>query len=68
MVSTRKEEQRRLNREAGVLKYWATMEDESPLLDGLFVCEVEWKGDQPILRHVTGWRDERNDRWLNPPF
>src|SRR5207245_2835554 len=49
MTSSRKEYQRRLNREAGILKFRGSAADEASLLDGLYVCELRWKGDQPIL-------------------
>jgi hypothetical protein len=50
--TTRKEYQRRLNRDAGVLKFRGSAADESSLLAGLFLCAVDWKGDQPILRKL----------------
>ena len=50
MIYTRKEYQRHLNRKDGVLKFRGTVADESALLDGLFLCEVQWQGDQPILK------------------
>jgi len=52
LTSTRKEYQRRLNRKARVLKFRGSAADESSLLAGLFLCGVEWKGDQPILRKL----------------
>jgi len=52
LSTTRKEYQRRLNREAGVLKFRGSAADESSLLAGLFLCGVEWKGDQPLLRKL----------------
>jgi hypothetical protein len=53
LSTTRKEYQRRLNREAGVLKFRGSAADEASLLAGLFLCAVEWKGDQPILRKLN---------------
>ena len=50
MIGTRKEEQRRLNRLAGRLKFRGSKADGSALLDGMFLCEVHWRGDQPILK------------------
>ena len=54
MISTRKEERRRRNRQAGVLKYRGSVADEAALLDGLFLCRVNWEGDQPILEKSLG--------------
>ena len=50
MVYTRKEYQRFLNREAGLLTPRSSEADERPLLDGIFLCEIAWDGDFPALR------------------
>jgi hypothetical protein len=48
MTSTRKDHQRWLNRKAGVLKFRGSAADETTMLDGMFLCEIRWDGDQPI--------------------
>lgn len=57
MTSTRKEYQRYLNRKAGILKFRGTAADEAAILDGLFLCEVYWDGDQPMLRKLVCVQD-----------
>lgn len=50
LTTDRKEETRRLNREAGRLCYRSSYEDEKTLNEGMYVAEVVWKGDQPTLK------------------
>jgi hypothetical protein len=50
LTTDRKEETRRLNREAGRLCYRGSYEDEKTLHEGLYAAEVVWQGDQPLLR------------------
>ena len=50
MIYTRKEYQRHLNRKGRVLTPRSSRADEQPLMDGLFLCEIAWEGDQPILK------------------
>lgn len=49
MYSTRKEEQRRVNRKSGISAFRGSKEDESSLLDGIFAAELVWDGDFPRL-------------------
>ena len=49
LSTDRKEETRRLNREAGRLCYRGSYADEKTLEEGLYLSEVIWKGDQPTL-------------------
>lgn len=58
MISTRKEHQRWLNRQAGVLKFRGSAADESSLLGGMYLCEIKWQGDMPVPTRLTS--DARN--------
>ena len=49
LTTDRKEETRRLNRQAGRLCYRGTYEDEKTLEEGLYLSHIRWEGDQPIL-------------------
>lgn len=49
LTTDRKEETRRLNREAGRLCYRGSCEDEVALEEGLYLSQIQWNGDQPIL-------------------
>jgi hypothetical protein len=49
LTTDRKEETRRLNREAGRLCYRGSYEDEKTLEEGIYLAHVRWQGDQPIL-------------------
>ena len=49
LTTDRKEETRRLNREAGRLCYRGSYEDEKTLEEGLYLSHIRWEGDQPIL-------------------
>ena len=49
LTTDRKEETRRLNRVAGRLCYRGSYEDEKTLEEGIYLSEIEWHGDQPIL-------------------
>ena len=53
LTTDRKEETRRLNREAGRLCYRGSYEDEKTLHEGLYVAELIWDGDKPTL-HMPG--------------
>ena len=50
----RKEETRRLNRVAERLCYRGSYEDEKTLEEGLYLSEIVWKGDQPLLQRPAG--------------
>ena len=54
LSTDRKEETRRLNREAGRLCYRGTYADEKTLEEGLYLSEIIWKGDQPTLGQPAG--------------
>jgi hypothetical protein len=54
MISTPKEERRRQNRENGVITFRGSMQDESIMLEGVYICRVEWDNDYPVL---TKWVD-----------
>ena len=54
LTTDRKEETRRLNRVAGRLCYRGSYEDEKTLEEGLYLSEIEWKGDQPIYVKPRG--------------
>jgi hypothetical protein len=49
LTTDRKEETRRLNREAGRLCYRGTYADEKTLEEGLYLSRIAWDGDQPRL-------------------
>ena len=49
LTSDRKEEARRLKREAGILAYRGTWGDEEVTEEGLYLAHLRWQGDQPIL-------------------
>ena len=49
MTTDRKEETRRLNRQAGRLCYRGTYADDRTLEEGLYLSQLHWQGDQPIL-------------------
>jgi hypothetical protein len=53
MTSTRKEEQRRLNRVAGRDVFRGSLADESVLTEGMYICRIEWHGDQPIPARIS---------------
>lgn len=48
MVSTRKEEARRISRQQGDGVMRGSIEDERFLLDGLHLCAIDWQGDSPV--------------------
>ncbi len=50
LTTDRKEHTRKLNRAAGVLRYRGSYADEKTLEEGIYVAEIEWRGDQPVLR------------------
>ena len=50
LTTDRKEHTRKLNRVAGVLRYRGSYEDEKTLEEGIYVAEIEWHGDRPVLR------------------
>ena len=50
LTTDRKEYTRKLNRVAGVLRYRGSYEDEKTLEEGIYVAEIEWHGDRPVLR------------------
>jgi hypothetical protein len=50
LTTDRKEETRRLNRQAGRLCYRGSYEDEKTLEEGLYLSRLHWQGDQPILQ------------------
>ena len=50
MIYTRKEYQRWLNREAGLLTPRGSEADERPMMDGIFLSEIAWEGDYPVLK------------------
>lgn len=50
MCSTRKEEQRRMHRDKGISAFRGSKEDEASLQDGIFLAEIEWEGDFPVLK------------------
>jgi hypothetical protein len=50
ITTDRKEQTRRLNRAAGKMCYRGSYEDEKTLEEGLYLSEVVWDGDRPILR------------------
>jgi hypothetical protein len=50
LTTDRKEETRRLNRVAGRLCYRGSYEDEKTLEEGIYLSEIVWKGDQPVLQ------------------
>ena len=50
LTTDRKEHTRKLNRVAGVLRYRGSYEDERTLEEGIYVAEIEWQGDRPVLR------------------
>ncbi|NLX06374.1 MAG: hypothetical protein GXY33_14645 [Phycisphaerae bacterium] len=49
LTTDRKEETRRLNRQAGRLCYRGTFGDEKTLEEGIYLSRIRWHGDQPIL-------------------
>ena len=49
LTTDRKEQTRRLNRQAGRLCYRGSYEDEKTLEEGLYLSRLGWDGDQPIL-------------------
>ena len=49
LMTDRKEETRRQNREAGRLCYRGSYADEKTLEEGLYLSRIQWKGDQAIL-------------------
>ena len=49
LTTDRKEETRRLNREAGRLCPRGSYADEKTLEEGIYLAAVQWMGDQPIL-------------------
>ena len=49
MTTDRKEETRRLNRQAGRLCYRGSYEDDKTLEEGIYLSHIHWNGDQPIL-------------------
>ena len=49
LSTTRKEQSRLENRRQGRLCYRGTYEDEIVLEEGVFLSEIEWDGDQPVL-------------------
>lgn len=49
LTTDRKEETRRLNREAGRMCPRSSYEDEKTLEEGLYVAAVRWDGDRPVL-------------------
>lgn len=49
LTTDRKEETRRLNRQAGRLCYRGSYADEKTLEEGLYLSSVRWDGDQPLL-------------------
>jgi hypothetical protein len=49
LTTDRKEETRRLNRLSGRLCYRGSYEDEKTLEEGMYLSEIQWQGDQPIL-------------------
>ena len=49
MTTDRKEETRRLNRQAGRLCYRGSYEDDKTLEEGLYLSHIRWEGDQPIM-------------------
>ena len=49
LTTDRKEETRRLNRVAGRLCYRGSYEDEKTLEEGIYLSEIEWRGDQPVF-------------------
>ncbi len=49
LTTDRKEETRRLNRVAGRLCYRGSYADEKTLEEGLYVAEITWDGDRPVL-------------------
>jgi hypothetical protein len=49
LTTDRKEETRRLNREAGRMCPRGSYEDEKTLEEGIYVAGVTWDGDRPVL-------------------
>ena len=49
MSSTYKEEHRRRCRAAGTRSFRGESADEAGLLQGLFLCEIQWEDDFPVL-------------------
>ena len=49
LSTTRKEQSRLENRQAGRLCYRGTYEDEVVLEEGVYLSEIQWDGDQPLL-------------------
>lgn len=49
LTTDRKEETRRLNREAGRLCYRGSYEDEKTLNEGIYLSRIRWEGDRPVL-------------------
>ena len=56
LSTTRKEQSRLENRRQGRLCYRGTYEDEIVLEEGVFLSEIEWDGDQPLLARPDGAR------------
>ena len=54
LTTDRKEETRRLNREAGRMCPRSSYEDEKTLEEGLYVAHVTWDGDRPVLGKPGG--------------
>jgi hypothetical protein len=52
IVATRKEEQRRLNRESGEHTFRGSAQDEAALLQGMFLGRIEWDGDRPVVKRI----------------
>ena len=50
LTTDRKEYTRYLNRKAGVLRYRGSYEDEKTLEEGIYLSEIEWDGDRPVLK------------------
>ena len=49
LTTDRKEETRRLNREAGHMAPRGSYEDEKTLEEGIYLASVTWDGDRPVL-------------------
>ena len=50
LTTDRKEETRRLNREAGRMCPRGSYEDEKTLEEGIYLSSVTWDGDRPVLQ------------------